>query len=463
MKLNHIFKPLAIIIGFGFLISCGVAPQQPNESGQTEIIPPPDSSTPTAKPLPNESKIETPAPKNISRINYGLTYQQPDGNRVIGGKGYLPNLSSVDIPLEGIPNWIVGVSFQGGILWTVALEEGSIASFLATEDGISEYPNPIASVPPGAPINSISTNVYHSLVTVPDPKQSPFTHPVYLPRSDSRAYISQNGDLNFINSADQLIATLQVNALLDARIIVDKQERLLLLTDPTQAYNHAVLGDSFEAKSYTIVDTYPTIQVSSQITLDDHEVIEGIAPIWIDITGDGIREIVVTVSDLDLGAGIVIFSESGERLAEGPKMGQPFRWRHQIAFAPSGPDGEQELIVVRTPHIGGVIEYYRYENGGFSVVAEYSGITSHSIGSRNLDMAAVGDFDGDGTIEVLLPNPGLTELVAIRRTQAGAEQAWALPIGGKLHTNLSGLSLPNGQLSFAVGRSDGILRIWMVK
>ena len=179
------------------------------------------------------------------------------------------------------------------------------------------------------------------------------------------------------------------------------------------------------------------------------------------MTGDDMLEIIVTVSDRDMGAGIVIFSESGERLAEGPQMGQPFRWRHQIAFAPTGPRGEAELIVVRTPHIGGVIEYYRFEDGELGLVAEYSGITSHSIGSRNLDMAAVGDFDGDGTYEVLLPNPGLTELVAIRRSQSGADQIWSLPLGGVMRTNISGVSLPDGQLALAVGRSDGILRIWM--
>jgi hypothetical protein len=119
------------------------------------------------------------------------------------------------------------------------------------------------------------------------------------------------------------------------------------------------------------------------------------------------------------------------------------------------------LLVVRTPHIGGVVEYYRYENGELQVVAEYSGITSHSIGSRNLDMAAAGDFDGDGIIEVLLPNPGLNELVAISRTQSGAEQIYALPLDGRMSTNLSGVSLPGGHLALAVGRVDGVLRIWM--
>jgi len=167
------------------------------------------------------------------------------------------------------------------------------------------------------------------------------------------------------------------------------------------------------------------------------------------------------VSDLDLGAGIVVFSENGQRLAGGPKMGQAFRWRHQIAYAATGPDGENELAVVRTPHIGGVVEYYQYIDGGLSIVAEYPGITSHTLGSRNLDLAAAGDFDGDGAVELLLPTPDLTELVAIRRSSTGAEQVWRLPIAGVMSTNLAGVTFPNGKLAIAVGRTDGVLNLWL--
>ena len=142
-------------------------------------------------------------------------------------------------------------------------------------------------------------------------------------------------------------------------------------------------------------------------------------------------------------------------------MGQPYRWRHQIAMGPFGPGGENELAVVRTPHIGGVVEYYRFSEEGFHIVAKFSGITSHKIGSRNLDLAAAGDFDGDGRIELLLPSPDLTELVAVRRSTAGAENVWHLPIDGQLNTNLAGVTMPDGMIAIAVGRTDGVLKFWL--
>jgi hypothetical protein len=78
-------------------------------------------------------------------------------------------------------------------------------------------------------------------------------------------------------------------------------------------------------------------------------------------------------------------------------------------------------------------------------------------------MAAAGDFDGDGVNELLLPNPDLTELIAVRRTRVGAELVWRLPIDGVMSTNLSGVALPDGKMAIAVGRSDGVLTLWLPK
>ena len=52
--------------------------------------------------------------------------------------------------------------------------------------------------------------------------------------------------------AQSEIARLNVNAMRDARILMDDTERLLLFTDPTPEYAHGVLGDEFEAGGMTI-------------------------------------------------------------------------------------------------------------------------------------------------------------------------------------------------------------------
>ena len=56
-----------------------------------------------------------------------------------------------------------------------------------------------------------------------------------------------------------------------------------------------------------------------------------------------------------------------------------------------------ELVVVRTSHISGIVELYALEGETMETVAQLSGFTSHVVGTRNLDMALAGDFDGDGS------------------------------------------------------------------
>ena len=51
--------------------------------------------------------------------------------------------------------------------------------------------------------------------------------------------------------------SLDINVLPDARILFDENERLLLLTDPGDAYKHGILGDVNEATAVTIVGTDP--------------------------------------------------------------------------------------------------------------------------------------------------------------------------------------------------------------
>ena len=188
--------------------------------------------------------------------------------------------------------------------------------------------------------------------------------------------------------------------------------------------------------------------------------VEGLAPIWADLDGDGKREIVVTLSNSAEGARIAVFSEEGKEIAAGPAVGQGFRWRHQLAVAAFGPEGQVELVDVLTPHIGGVVEFYRLENAELKGMAQVPGHTSHVLGSRNLDMAVAGDWDGDGRIELLVPTQNRAQLSGIRRTPGGAEVVWSLPVGGRINTNIGVVTNSDGGLSVAVGREDRVLQIW---
>jgi hypothetical protein len=454
---------IAMIIFIPMIVTACSPPLQ----GQTTTIPliSPTSiadSNPTHQPIkPTASLTGDNLASSEDQMSFGFTNQTSTGNRLISGMGRLPSHSIIDIDLPGKPIWVVGAPSGIQSAWMVVIEDGQVLNYLAGEDGIKKLDSQPMPIPEEMPPLVKSTLGEISLVTVPDQNQSTTTHPIYLPHFKLKAFITQNGDLQLIDLNDEPIATLEVNALPDARLLFDEQERILLLSDPTDRYAHGVLGDDLEAGSITLVETQPIPRIETRISLPKNEVVEGISPIWVNVTGDSQKEIIVTVSDINSGAGIVIFDESGKCLAEGPKMGQPYRWRQQIGYRDLGPDGEKELVVVRTPHIGGVVEYYQYRDGEWIIAAEFPGITSHSLGSRNLDMAAIGDFDADGVNELLLPNPELNELVAIHRSPSGADEDWRLDIGGKLGTNLAGVTGQSGEIAIGAGRTDDVLRLWL--
>ncbi len=141
-------------------------------------------------------------------------------------------------------------------------------------------------------------------------------------------------------------------------------------------------------------------------------------------------------------------------------MGRGYRWRHQLAIAPFGPNGEVEIAAVLTPHIGGVVEFYRLIGDQLEVVARVPGYSTHVIGSRNLDMALAADFDSDGRVELLVPNQQFDTLGVIRRTVDDAEVTWKIPVGGRISTNIAAVQLADDTVVLGVGHKGNMLRVW---
>lgn len=438
-----------IIIGLLLLlvtafVACNTEPQPTGLSSSESTSP-----TPSVSDQPVQSKTNAQV--------YGYTHVRADGNRLASGIGTLSaNRLPIDIDLPGKPIWVVGVPHRDGISWGVVLSDGKAVtvSTSASEDF------PVSPSFPFVGIPIMASGDEPAILN--ESESSPISHPVPIGDSGRIAFINQEGEL-VVRDNDSIVATLPVDALPDARILVDESQRLLFLSGPTERYPHGIAGDRVEASSITIVQTTPRIEVQRRIEVSGDLVIEGISPIWSDINGDGDREIIVTVSNSSQGAQIIAFSDDGTQIAASDPIGQGSRWRHQIAVAPFGPNGETELVDVRTPHIGGIIEFFRLVDDRLEIVARLRGYTSHVIRSRNLDMAASGDFDGDGQIELLLPNQALTELGAIRRnsSEEGVEVAWTLPIGGRLSTNIGVVPLADEGIAVAVGRDDGTLRLWL--
>jgi hypothetical protein len=304
----------------------------------------------------------------------------------------LPDIEPVDIPLSGTPIWLVAAPLGEGSIWVAILDDGLAEAFHVRGEAVEPIAIEPSQLSAGMPPMLILEEGVPVLFTSGEVEASDLTHAVKLSSPvESTAFITSVGDL----AIEQNGTTVQlvVNALPDARLLMDEFGRLLLLSDPTTRYGHGVLGDGIEASSITLIETAPSPRVVHRLEIDSGKVIEGIAPIWADLDGDGAREIIVTESDAELGAQIVAYDERGRQVAAGPTIGTGYRWRHQLVVAPFGPRGELELASVLTPHIGGIVEFYRMIGDELKIVARVPGYSSHTIGSRNLDRAIAGDLD----------------------------------------------------------------------
>ncbi|MDH3944940.1 MAG: hypothetical protein OEV06_12670, partial [Anaerolineae bacterium] len=397
------FTRLHVIFALSFsalLYGCSSAPTQDLPQAPPTII------QPSLQPSRHVESISDHPP-------VGLTYQSPDGNRFIEASGSIPDLPPIDIPLDGVPEWVVSIPIDTGSLWAAVLQDGRVQAFIVNSEGYSPAEISPPALTPGMP--PVLTFENGTATVLPNTIQplSPSSHSLPLFSSQQIAFIDENSHLSLQTGG--YAHSFDFVALPDARILSDGGGRLLLLTGPTTDYSHGVLGDSLEASGVALVNSSPDPGVLSHFSAPNGDVIEGIAPIWTDLDGDGSREIIITLSNSNVGAFIGVFSEAGEQLAASQPIGQGFRWRHQIAAAPFGPNGEIEIVNVLTPHIGGVVEFLRWEAETLVRVADISGFSSHLIGSRNLDMAAAVDFDGDGKIELIVPTQDMRTLAALQR------------------------------------------------
>jgi hypothetical protein len=417
---------------------------------------------------------------NVPSGPVGYTFTRPDGNRVADAPAALPGGEPVDVPLDAPPVWIAGVPVAGGSLW-VAVGEASVTGVRVVDGEATPVDVAAAGVADGAPPALVADPP--RLLSIPG--GSDLSHPTLVPAAPGGpALVGVDADGAVVVADGGGTRRLAVDALPDARVVTDGR-RAVVLSGATDSYGHGVLGDRVEATRVTLVtpgggseagadgdgdeagadgdeadaDADGSGEGSDAVTHRPVSggVIEGLAPVLVD--GDPL----VTVSDADAGARLALATADG--LLAGPAVGRGYRWRHQLAVAPFGPGGEPEFAAVRTPHIGGVAEFYRRADDGLERVATRRGYSAHAIGSRNLDAALAGDLDGDGAVELLVPAEDEDALAGLRRVPEGDDpavdgvaEAWRLSLPAAPTANLAGVA-GDGSATVGVGLADR-LRVW---
>lgn len=402
--------------------------------------------------------------ENVLLDRYFYTYHNPAGDHFVRGTGTFPAVLAVDVQLRGLPIWAVGYAMETAV-WHVVLEGGDLQVIEVAPDGNAQTLAFEAHWFEGAqpPIVGVSM-IEGTYVMRSDDTVSPLSHPI--PVNDFEVlYINRAGDL-VLGREEGAVASLPVNAQPDARLVMNSIGQVALYANATdQRYVHGIMGDQVEAATLLVLEAREgQIQILARIDLPGEDVYEGIAPFWADIDGDGIEDLVTTVSNSSLGARLRAYIWDGASIRQaidGPPIGRGNRWRHQLTAGPFAVDGAIEIVDVRTPHLEPEMEFFRLGDGGLELAAVLPGVTTHAIDSRNLDQTAAGDFNGDGLPEVLALDMTRSAIVAIQRNESGANELWRLDAGGVIVSNFAPVELLDGRLALAVGTNNERLRVWL--
>ena len=146
--------------------------------------------------------------------------------------------------------------------------------------------------------------------------------------------------------------------------------------DPTDRYDHGVLGDRIEHATLVL-----TLDGGSErrFSLPDTMVFEDTAPRLADITGDGAPEVIVVESSLTEGARLAIYTADGRHVTTA-YIGQPHRWLAPVGAADFDADGRIEIAYVDRPHLLETLRLVRLEGRELREIAALRGVTNHRIG-----------------------------------------------------------------------------------
>ncbi|UCG25968.1 MAG: hypothetical protein JSW55_08295, partial [Chloroflexota bacterium] len=193
---------------------------EPGEQQPAATIAPADygkeEGQPSPQPGASPEQVTVSTAAGIEAVSYGYTHQQPDGNRLVPGRGALPEATVIDVALAGRPAWVVGapiLELSGQVMtgaasiWVVVLDDGRVQAFTVEDGQVAETaiePDNLADMPPLLQV----TGRQPALLTPPSPAYG-FSPPAILDEAGGQAIITPDGVLTILDDQGAPLAAAE--------------------------------------------------------------------------------------------------------------------------------------------------------------------------------------------------------------------------------------------------------------
>ena len=183
------------------------------------------------------------------------------------------------------------------------------------------------------------------------------------------------------------------------------------LTQSTDRYDHAILGDALEWGGLRLTGRGGSVDV----TLPQSRVFEDVAARVADLDGDGLAEVWVVETDIARGAALAVYDMGGQVTAT-PFIGRTHRWLAPLGVGDLDGDGLPEIAYVDRPHLARELVIVQYRGRKLTEVARIKGLTNHRIGDKTI---AGGIRDCGQGAEAILANADWSQIMAVTWGRAG--------------------------------------------
>lgn len=157
--------------------------------------------------------------------------------------------------------------------------------------------------------------------------------------------------------------------------------QIAVLAQPTQEYDHGILGDEWEAKQVRYLERHDLRDLLTPLTLNALDVVEDNEPIAVNYQQG--QAIAATVSNIQYGSrAVLIGAEQGALniMAESESIGHTHRWLSLIS------DTNHLLSIVK-PHLLGNLVQYKLDGKHLTQTQRVQGVSNHKIGTHQRNVS----------------------------------------------------------------------------